>query len=63
MEPSIHYGVESAQHSSNPEENEEDDDGHKITQTDPSGRFECWDICLGKGKPFFSLEGRTTVLI
>ncbi|KNE69394.1 WNK protein kinase [Allomyces macrogynus ATCC 38327] len=34
------------------EDGEDDDDEdyeHRIIQTDPSGRFQCWDICLGRG--------------
>ncbi|KAJ3374821.1 Serine/threonine-protein kinase wnk3 [Allomyces arbusculus] len=31
------------------EDEDDEDDEHRIIQTDPSGRFQCWDICLGRG--------------
>ncbi|KNE68866.1 WNK protein kinase [Allomyces macrogynus ATCC 38327] len=31
------------------DDDDEEDDEHRIIQTDPSGRFQCWDICLGRG--------------
>ncbi|KAI9187678.1 hypothetical protein H9P43_002069 [Blastocladiella emersonii ATCC 22665] len=31
------------------ESDDDDYDDHRVVQTDPSGRFQCWDICLGKG--------------
>ncbi|ORZ35988.1 kinase-like domain-containing protein, partial [Catenaria anguillulae PL171] len=27
----------------------DDDEHHRVVNTDPTGRFQCWDICLGKG--------------